>query len=107
MFMMTAMRRTVSGPVSGRNRFLRSARSIPSAFPLFSEGSGHPGGGRFRPVSSLFAAGGPLRQPVDEEVEQELEALVGVGVGEVIGHRREVRELRGRERGEVIAGSIR
>jgi hypothetical protein len=32
-----------------------------------------------------LAAGGTLRQAIDEQVEQKLEALVGVGVGEVVG----------------------
>jgi hypothetical protein len=36
-----------------------------------------------------------LREPVDQEIEQQLEALIVVGIGEVLGHRDEVGELVG------------
>jgi len=48
-----------------------------------------------------------LRQAVHEDVEQQLEAFVRVDRREVASHRREVGELRGRQRGDVAARIIR
>jgi hypothetical protein len=48
-----------------------------------------------------------LGQAADEDVEQQLEALVRVDVGEVLGQDREVRELRRWQRGDVTARRIR
>jgi hypothetical protein len=46
---------------------------------------------------------GSRGEAVDEEVEQELEALVGVGGGDVVGEFDEVGEAVAGERGEVVA----
>src|SRR5262249_15587003 len=54
-----------------------------------------------------LCAGGAPGEPVDGEGEQQLEALVRGGVGGGTGEGRGGRELRGRERGDVIAGSVR
>lgn len=53
------------------------------------------------------ALGGTPCQPTDEEVEEELEALVVVGVGEVVGDGCQVWEPLRRQRGDVVAGGLR
>ena len=52
------------------------------------------------------ASGRAPRQAVHEDVEQQLEALIRVNRREVASQRREVGELRGRQRGEVAARVI-
>jgi hypothetical protein len=46
--------------------------------------------GAVGPRCARFLSGRAFRQPVDVQVEEELEALVGVGEGEVVGELREV-----------------
>ena len=51
--------------------------------------------------------GGAAGEAVYEDVDEELEALVGVGEGELIGESGHIREGSGRERGDVVAGHVR
>jgi predicted MFS family arabinose efflux permease len=46
-------------------------------------------------------------QPVDEDVDEQLEALVGVGEGELVGQADHVGKVLGRQRGDVVAGHVR
>jgi hypothetical protein len=55
-------------------------------------------------VAALHGRLSPLREPVDEEVEEQLEAPVGIVDGELIGEPHEMREAVGRERGHVVPG---
>jgi hypothetical protein len=48
-------------------------------------------------VAALHGRLSPLREPVDEEVEEQLEALVGIVGGELLGEPHEMREAVGRE----------
>jgi hypothetical protein len=57
-----------------------------------------------RPRSGL---GGAAGQAVDEDVDEELEALAAVGEGELVGQGGHVREGVGGERGDVVAGHVR
>ena len=51
--------------------------------------------------------GGAAGEAVYEDVDEELEALVGVGKGELLGESGHVRKGSGGERGDVVAGHIR
>src|SRR3954469_15482610 len=61
---------------------------------------------RGRGVNHL-AALGPAGEAVDVEVEEELEALVLVDHRELVGQRDHVRELRHRQRRDVVAHRVR
>jgi hypothetical protein len=54
----------------------------------------------------LRAGGGAAGQAVDEGVEENLEALVGVGEGELVGEAGHGREEPGGERSDVVAGHV-
>jgi hypothetical protein len=51
--------------------------------------------------------GGAAGEAVYEDVDEELEALVRVGEGELIGESGHIREGSGGERGDVVAGHVR
>jgi hypothetical protein len=52
-------------------------------------------------------SGGAAGEAVYEDVDQEVEAFVGVGEGELVGEGGHVGELGGGERGDVVAGHVR